>query len=329
MWLYREDDSGKENKINVNDRMNQFLIRCAKYFGVFPNGGAEGLVYDFDHQFIAAEKYDATYSYKKEKGYFPGVVPMGGVPLYIEGRNGNCNVKAGQLATHQRAIKALEDQGIKVRRARMDAGSYSREVVDFFHSKNILSTIRANQSKCLLGAASHAKGWKKCTIGAQDMETTSLAYLFGDAAHRIVAYRIPNKTKQANIFTKDACSYMFLITNDWEMGEKQIIGSYNARGASEKIFDIQNNDFNWNCMPHSFLGQNTVYLIIMAVAHIIYKWLLGIFSKSVKGLTKTSRLKKFIFRFVAVVGKVTKSGRRTIVALATDNQKLITAANSP
>jgi hypothetical protein len=91
---------------------------------------------------------------------------------------------------------------------------------------------------------------------------------------------------------------------------------------------MQNNDFNWDSMPHSFLEENTVYLIIMAVAHIIYKYLLSIFSCLVEGLTKTSRLKKFIFRFVAKVAKLTRSGRRIIIHLATKNQKLIHLVNS-
>ena len=81
-------------------------------------------------------------------------------------------------------------------------------------------------------------------------------------------------------------------------------------------------------MPHSFLEENTVYLIIMAIAHIKYKWLLSIFADVVDGLTKTSRLKKFIFRFVIIVAKFTKSGRRKIIHLATNNYKLIQMANS-
>lgn len=321
--------NGTKNKINVNTRMNELLIGCAKHFDIFQiTSEAQDLTYDFDHQFIATEKHDATYSYKKEKGYFPGVVSIEGVPVYIEGRNGNCNVKTQQLATHQRAIEALANQEIYPNRVRMDAGSYIKEVANFFDGKNILFTIRANQSQTLLEAASKAKGWSKSTIGIQDMEVTSLAYLFGDAAHRMVAYRVPNKSKQINTITKDAFKYMFIITNDWEMSEKQVIEYYNARGASEKIFDIQNNDFNWNCMPHSFLEENTVYLIIMAMAHIIYKWLLNIFSQHVDGLTNSSRLKKFIFRFVAVVAKITRSGRREIIAIATNNKKLIQAINT-
>ena len=197
--------SGTENKINVNPIMNELLIGCAKHFDVFQTTDEiQDVVYDFDHQFIATEKYDATYSYKKEKGYFPGVVSIQGVPVYIEGRNGNCNVKTEQLVTHQRAIEALISQDISPNRARIDAGSYIKEVVDFFHSKNILFTIRANQSQALLEAAANNKGWNTCTVGIQDMEVTSLAYLFGDAAHRVVAYRVPSKSKQINITTKDA-----------------------------------------------------------------------------------------------------------------------------
>ena len=122
---------------------------------------------------------------------------------------------------------------------------------------------------------------------------------------------------------------MFIITNDWEMSDKQVIEFYNQRGASDKVFDVQNNDFNWKCMPHSFLKENTVYLIIMAIAHIVYKWIINIFCKYVKGLKPKARLKQFIFRFVVTVAKITKSGRRQIIALATKNRSLLKLCNAP
>ena len=319
-------NNGKDNKIHVNTKMNAFLISCAKFFDILPN---EDLVYDFDHQFIPTEKYDATYSYKKERGYFPAVVCIADLPLYIEGRNGNCSVKTTQLETHKRALGALQEQGIYPKYTRMDAGSYIQEVTDYFDSQQMLFFIRANQSQCLLEAASRSEQWQECTIGYQDMQTTTLAYQFGHTAHRIVAYRVPNKTGQINTFTGDRYKYMFIMTNDWEMNDKQVIEFYNQRGASEKVFDIQNNDFNWKCMPHSFLQENTVYLIIMAVAHIVYKWLIKSISKHIKGLSPKARLKRFIFRFVNTVAKVTKSGRRQIIALATTNQRLLNFINAP
>ena len=257
------------------------------------------------------------------------MVSIADLPLYIEGRNGNCSVKTTQLETHKRALGALQEQGIYPKYARMDAGSYIQGVTDYFDSQQMLFFIRANQSQCLLEAASRSEQWQEYTIGYQDMQTTTLAYSFGHTAHRIVAYRVPNKTGQINTFTGDAYKYMFIMTNDWEMSDKQVIEFYNQRGASEKVFDIQNNDFNWKCMPHSFLQENTVYLIIMAIAHIVYKWLIKTFSKHIEGLSPKARLKRFIFRFVNTVAKVTKSGRQQIIALATTNQRLLNFINAP
>ena len=257
------------------------------------------------------------------------MVSISDIPLYIEGRNGNCSVKTAQLETHKRALNALHNQGIYPKYARMDAGSYIQEVTDYFDCQDILFFIRANQSQCLLEAASSSAQWQDTTIGYQNMQTTTLAYQFGNAAHRIVAYRVLNKTGQINAFTGDSYKYMFIITNDWQISDKQVIEFYNQRGASEKVFDIQNNDFNWKCMPHSFLQENTVYLIIMAVGHIVYKWLINFFSKHIQGLSPKARLKQFIFRFVNTVAKITKSGRRQIIALATSNQKLLNFCNAP
>lgn len=322
-----ETSSDKANKINVNHKMNDFLISSAIEFNQL-NSKDEDLIYDFDHQFIAADKYDAEYSYKQKKGYFPGVATISNIPVYIEGRNGNCNVKTAQLSTHKRVLESLEKKGVKPRYARMDCGSYIKEVTDHFHDENILFSIRALNSETLLTMAVDTCNWESCTINFQDLEVNSFKYQFGNHTHRVIAYRIPNKTGQRSVFTNDAKKYMFIITNDWEISEKDAIIFYNKRGNSERVFDIQNNDFNWNSMPHSFLEENTVYLIIMAVAHIMYKWLLKIFAQVVDGITETSRLKKFIFRFVATVAKITSSGRRVITHLATENKKLIQMASS-
>ncbi len=120
-----ETQSANENKININTRLNTFLIRSAiKFKQLDPND--KNLVYDFDHQFIPAEKYDATYSYKNRKGYFPAVATIANIPVYIEGRNGNCNVKTAQLATHKRALSALGQQGVIPKVARMDSVVHKR-----------------------------------------------------------------------------------------------------------------------------------------------------------------------------------------------------------
>ncbi|MBN1184117.1 MAG: transposase [Bacteroidales bacterium] len=324
---YIKSGPGIENKVNINPKMNKFLIRTVIRLKQLRPDDKE-LVYDFDHQFIPAEKHDAKYSHKNKKGYFPAIATISNILVYIEGRNGNCSVKTEQLATHKRALAALKSEGVKPKYARMGSGSYIKEVTSQFHKEGILFFIRANNSEVLLTLAADAENWMPCTINYQDMEVASFAYQFGGHKHRIIAYRVPNKTGQVSVFNSDAKNYLFIITNDWDISEEGAIKFYNERGDSERVFDIQNNDFNWDSMPHSFLEENTVYLIIIAFAHILYKWLLGIFSKVVKGLTDTSRLKKFIFRIVNIVAKITQSGRQQVIHLAIKDRSLLKLANT-
>ncbi len=64
------------------------------------------------------------------------------------------------------------------------------------------------------------------------------------------------------------------------------------------------------------------------MANIVFKWLIRMFSNMVDGLHASSRLEKFIFKVVNIVAKITRSGRRTVIALATNNAQLMQLANS-
>jgi len=309
-------ESGTVNKININDLMNDLLVKTALHLGVLESERTDYCL-DFDHQFIPTEKYDTTYSYKKERGYFPGVASIGNTPVYVENRNGNCQVKLNQLNTIKRIFAALENNGIKPARCRMDCGSYLKELCDYIEEKGIKFFIRAEQSEQLLFEAATSDEWKKETIGINQYEVCSIEHSFGKHTHRVVAYRCPNKTGQKDIITDDANKYLFIITNDRNESEKSAIEFYNDRGNSERLFDIQNNDFNWKKMPFSFLEQNTVYLILMAICHVMYQWLIRVFSQVCNFLEPKHRLKKFIFRFVCIAAKVIHTGRRQVVKLFT------------
>lgn len=310
-------EGGSNNKLNINERLNGLLVKTALLVNVL-NRGNEDYCLDFDHQFIPAEKYDATYSYKMQRGYFPAVASIDNTPVYIENRNGNSSVKFNQLDTLQRTFSLLEENSIKPARCRMDCGSYIKEVCDWLEEEGKKFYLRAEQSEQLLFEASLSDEWEECTIGINNYETCSIEYQFGKHTHRIVCYRWSNKTGQTSAITGDANCYLFIITNDKEWDEKTIIEFYNQRGNSERLFDIQNNDFNWNKMPYSFLQQNTVYLIIMAICHVLYKWLISIFSKICTFLQPHHRLKKFTFRLICIAGKVIRSGRRQVIKLFTN-----------
>lgn len=96
-------------------------------------------------------------------------------------------------------------------------------------------------------------------------------------------------------------TYRCILTNDWVSTEKDIITFYNERGASEKNFDIQNNDSGWSHLSFSFMAENTVFMMVTAMLKNFY--LVRRISEKVKPLKKTSRLKAFILHFVSVPAK--------------------------
>ena len=97
---------------------------------------------------------------------------------------------------------------------------------------------------------------------------------------------------------------------------KEIITFYNERGASEKNFDIQNNDFGWSHLPFSFMAENMVFMMVTAMLKNFH--LVRHISEKVKPLKKTSRLKAFILHFVSVPAKWVRMGRQNVLNLYTN-----------
>ena len=99
---------------------------------------------------------------------------------------------------------------------------------------------------------------------------------------------------------------------------EDIITFYNECGASEKNFDIQNNDFGWSHLPFSFMAENMVFMMVTAMLKNFYLYLVRHISEKVKPLKKTSRLKAFILHFVSVPAKWVRTGRQNVLNLYTN-----------
>ena len=66
---YTSPVSGKSYDFNTSDKMNELLLNSLISTGELRKGQRYDL--DFDHQFIATEKYYAKLTYKKFTGYIP------------------------------------------------------------------------------------------------------------------------------------------------------------------------------------------------------------------------------------------------------------------
>lgn len=317
--------SDKEYQFNINEKMNDLNIKSLLLTKQLHKN--EFYDFDYDNQIIAHNKYDAKRTYKKTTGYFPGIATIVGMIVYIENRDGNANVKTGQAETLKRAYQLLANNGIKVNRSRMDAGSYSKEIIDTVAKNSKLFYIRANRCKAMTKQISEITHWQSIEINHQSYEVGSIPFLqfCEDKEYRLVVMREKNKDRQTNIFTGDDFIYRSILTNDWDSSEEEIIKYYNMRGASEKIFDVQNNDFGWSRLPSSDMNCNTVFLILTAMMKNFYNYIINKVSKVFEDIPSTSRIKRFIFSFISVAGKWIRQSRQWKLKLYTDRpyEKLI------
>ena len=163
------------------------------------------------------------------------------------------------------------------------------------------------------------KDWQTVEINYKNYEVASIPFVqfYNERKFRLVIMRELNTDNQVDVFTQDTYKYRSILTNDWQSTEKAIIEYYNQRGTSEKIFDVMNNDFGWKHLPFSFLNQNGAFMIIMALIMNFYNYVLNEVSKVFTDIKPTIRLKRFIFRFIAVAGKWKFQSRQWVLKLFT------------
>ena len=226
---------------------------------------------DFDHQFVPAHKFDAKYSYKQDFGYFPGWASIGGIIVGGENRDGNTNVKFHQEDTLRRIMdRVTSELGVVIERFRADCGSFSKEIIQTVEQRCNTFYIRAANCGSRYENFQQLKEWKNVEIGYEKCDVTSISMdsLIEGKSYRLVVQRSPLKDKdgkqQTDMFGV-IYTYRCILTNDWVSTEKDIITFYNERGASEKNFDIQNNDFGWSHLPFSFMAENMVFMMVTAM----------------------------------------------------------------
>jgi hypothetical protein len=253
-------------------------------------------------------------------GYFPGVATAGDRTVYVENRDGNANVKTGQEETLERAYRLLEDNGLKINRSRMDAGSYSEEIIRVAAKYSNRFYIRAGKCESLSETVCKIAEWQETEINFKRCEVATIPFspFLQERNYRLVIMREKMNDPQLDLFEGEKFSYRCILTNDRKSSETEVIEYDNRRGKSEKIFDIQNNDFGWGCLPCSDMHHNTVYLILTAMIKNFYNHVVQKVSEVFNGIFPGTRLKRFVFRFICVAGTWIRQNRQYKLRLYTD-----------
>jgi hypothetical protein len=313
-----ESLGGLQYNFNINIKLNRLNLKSLLLTDQLQAG--QSYDFDYDNQVIGTNKYDAKRTYKKNKGYVPGIATIGDKIVYVENRDGNANVKFEQAGTLTRAYNLLKSEGITVNRSRMDAGSYSKDVIDVVARNSKTFYIRANKSANMFEQLSGISTWEKVEINYQNYEVASTHFkqFYEDRNYRLVIMREKNGNNQIDMFTQDSYAYRAILTNDWKSTEKEVIEYYNNRGASEKILDVMNNDFGWKHLPFSFLNENNAFMIITSIIKNFYNFYVAKVSCKFEKINPTTRLKRFVFLFTTVAGKWVYQARQWVLKLHTD-----------
>lgn len=313
--------SGNSYDFNASEKLNTLMVKAAKVQGLLREG--RRYILDFDHKFIGTEKYDAKFSYRGERGYMPGVSVLtdmatsNDVIVSVENRDGNANVKFHQDDTLERTFRRIESNGLWATIVRCDCGSYSREIIGTISRHCHKFYIRANMYEALRKSLAEHNNWEQADVDGNDTEVLSLPFTSIEGINhcRLVVQRTKKDTP--DLFDGQYV-YRAILTNDWDADEAEVISFYNRRGAKEKIFDQMDNDFGWNYLPKSFMGQNAVFLVLTSIIRNFYCGLLR--GKRIKtfALDRKSRLKSFISKFLAVPAKWIKRARGYVLNLYTE-----------
>ena len=311
-------DTGKSYDFNTAAKLNSLLVKVLMNTGQLVSGESYDL--DFDHQFIETEKYDAKMTYKKSKGYSPGVAVIGDLIVGIENRDGNANVRFRQQDTLERIFSNLESNDIHIKRARMDCGSCSREIVETIERHSGHFYIRANRCASLYDSLLALRGWQREEINGIEYGLNSIiTEKWEGKAYRLVIQRERRMDGERDLWEGEY-TYRCILTNDYTSTTREIVEFYNLRGGKERIFDDMNNGFGWARLPKSFMAENTVFLLMTALIRNFYKFLMGRIDTKAFGLKITSRIKAFVFKFVSVPAKWTRTARQYQLNVYTDNK---------
>ena len=322
---------GATYRFNTAERLNGLMMYIAVKSRMLVPGRKYD--FDFDHEYIESETWEAVPTYKGFRGYGPGCAVLTDVKngtnviAGIENRDGNTPVKFHQEDTLERILLNIIEQGMKIHCARVDCGSYTSNVVKQLLEHSDFIFVRAAMNKTLREKLKNPRRqWRPTEVGGIQTEVLTLPFdgLGGDIPHcRLVVQRQRKKHGTELNFLEEGGDeiyvYRAILTNNFDMSEDEVIEYYNQRGAKERIFDQMDNDFGWHYMPKGLMKENAVFMILTAIIRNFYVLLLQNSKLRAFKVYATTRMKAFINKVVTVVAKWTRGGRQDILNIYTEN----------
>lgn len=328
-WLRR---MGKDNQsIPAWREVNKALLKAALH-------QRKGITLDIDATVVIANKADAQWTYKKNKGYMPmvGHIAEVGQIVACDFRNGNASPARENLEFIQQCEKSLPG-GCFIQFLRIDAAGYQKKVIEYCDSNGIKYAIRAKSCRAIkeqLGVLTEAD-WQPLLdkkgepVAGQD--TYRMAHWIGDyeKPFTLVIQRKRIKGQIALSLETDETNeqivsqgyiYRAIATNRQQWGNSEIIHWYNQRAEdSENRIKELKLDFGGDTLPCTDFNANALYFLISALSFNLFALMRQLLPEELA----SHRAITMRWRLYAMAGKVVKTGRRVFMKLQGKQRTLL------
>lgn len=315
-WLRRmgaKESGGLAGLQQVNRCVFRRLLR---------NDERLGYTLDIDATQIVAEKREARYTYKGEKGYMPllGHIAETGLVIGFEFREGNAAPAAGNLEFLQ-ACEGAMPKGKKISALRADSAAYQAAIFNCCEETGKVFAIGADQDAAVKAAiADIPEGeWKAFRDG--EIAETIHCMNKTNKAFRLIVMRRP---REQDLFEdKSPYRYHAIASNRANEDAAATMEWYSRRGdASENRIKDLKIGFGMEYMPCGSFQANAVFFAIGALTYNLY---LGFRSHALGSGWERSQVQTVRWRLFQTAGKIVRHGRQMFLKISAAMLDLFTA----
>lgn len=292
---------------------------------------------DIDATEIIANKAEAKWTYKKNKGYMPivGHIAETGQVVACDFREGNASPSRENLEFIQQYEKSLPE-GCVVKKLRIDAAGYQKNIIQYCDEHQIDDAIRAKMSasvKAQIEVLSESDWFpllNKQGEPISNQQTYRMPHWISDydKAFTLVIQRksIKGQTElglqeqAGEEITANGFIYRAIATNQEGLSNNEITHWYNQRGEdSENRIKELKLDFGGDTLPCSDFKANNLYFLITALSYNLFALMRQLLPIELSD----HRVTTIRWRVYAVAAKIVKTGRQLWIKLKSKHQSLL------
>jgi hypothetical protein len=312
-WLRRTGKDALDALQRVNKAVTRRLVRWDR---------TTNYTLDIDATQIIAEKYEAKYTYKGEKGYMPmvGHLAENGMVIGHAFREGNAAPSSENLEFIQSCEQQLP-KGRTIQAIRADSASYQAEIINWCEETKKTFAIGAKQDAAVQALIKMIpeKAWTRF----QDGEIAETVHCMNETknAFRLIVKRTP---QNQDLFDEAVAPYRYhaiasnreIQSEDKKTGESaaETMQWYAKRGdASENRIKDLKVGFSMEHMPCGTFSANAAFFALGVMA---YNLFVGFRALVLGKDFARSQIQTVRWKLYQTAGKIVRHGRNIILKVS-------------